>query len=664
MTSLVSVQDVSPTTITAVAVTTAMAAVTSHSPAPLTVILYDGIRGAADFFPFDDLAQLNTGSSDGSASNDLFSLRDLIEDGIDGSQDIMLFSAGCELDDGVRNCPIACNDTTHFFGSLETFYNCAALASISYWARNTSFYYINDEAESNASAIMGAGSLATFDDRSVLDLFIGCAQESCDRDGLSVPCDRAIRSLSKDKSSSPEIFAAMANFCPSIEAEINPDIFGPGVLISYLLQASFSIALYLAVKLFTFYIQFSEKPRKRKPFTLTRIKTMIWPDNSAMSRTSVAIASTLVEFQEAQCWFVFAVQIASILQIVVNSQEGTFWGEIILNAAVAYHISLNGMLPMFLIQICLHNEGIRNWHTFLGFCAEYVLAIVAATQKVRFRAAFELFKSQSNIESCGGNPSPRSYCAAIGTIDGLQLSFFPHPLVYKMVFLVLDSIAMIVLILDQLMWTLRKHRRTKHIQIGRYRAGRGPSGKLKKPWQKFTLWFWRTLEVVYLIINVLYMISLTRVINDESFVATRWSYGQIIAMTVWGPVIVKLFDLILSGPQRNGISLNSGPPRLRIDNIINLRISMDDNFTDDERSDGEQRSQYASSLPPLRGEPEQEESKPEQSTKEDSMATQIPRERVIRFEGDTPTTGDEEEGIKQRKREGKRGETGEGEGKQ
>lgn len=229
MTSLVSVQDVSPTTITAAAVTTAMAAVTSHSPAPLTVILYDGIRGAADFFPFDDLAQLNTGSGDGSASNDLFSLRDLIEDGIDGSQDIMLFSAGCELDDGARNCPIACNDTTHFFGSLETFYNCAALASISYWARNTSFYYINDEAENNASAIMGAGSLATFDDRSVLDLFIGCAQESCDRDGLSVPCDRAIRSLSKDKSSSAEIFAAMANFCPSIEAEINPDIFGPGV---------------------------------------------------------------------------------------------------------------------------------------------------------------------------------------------------------------------------------------------------------------------------------------------------------------------------------------------------------------------------------------------------------------------------------------------------
>jgi hypothetical protein len=41
------------------------------------------------------------------------------------------------------------------------------------------------------------------------------------------------------------------------------------------------------------------------------------------------------------------------------------------------------------------------------------------------------------------------------------------------------------------------------------------------------------------------MISLTKVINSESFAANRWSYGQIIAVTVWGPVIVKLFDLLL-----------------------------------------------------------------------------------------------------------------------
>lgn len=271
---------------------------------------------------------------------------------------------------------------------------------------------------------------------------------------------------------------------------------------------------------------------------------MIWSDSSAMSRTSVAIATTLVEFQEAQAWFIFAVQIASILAIVVNSQEGAFWGEIIVNAAVAYHISQNGILPMFLIQICLHNEGIRNWHTFLGFMLEYFLAVIAATQTIKWHDAFDLFRSQSDLPACGGNPSPRTYCAAIGALDGTQISFFPHPVLYKMVFLVVDSIAITVLLVDQLSWTLRRHRRTKHIRLGGYHAGRGPVGKYKQPWAQFKKWFWRTLEVVYLVINILYLVSLIMVIDAESFAANRWSYGQIIAVTVWGPVIVKLLDLL------------------------------------------------------------------------------------------------------------------------
>lgn len=181
----------------------------------------------------------------------------------------------------------------------------------------------------------------------------------------------------------------------------------------------------------------------------------------------------------------------------------------------------------------------------MGFFAEYLLAIIATSQKVRFEDAFELFKGQSNLPACGGNPSPRTYCAAIGAIDDTQISFFPHPLLYKMIFLVLDTIAIFVLLVDQLAWTLRKHRRTQHVHIGSYRVGRGPVGRFKKPWAKFKRWFWRVLEIIYVVVNILYMVSLIKVINAETFATNRWSYGQIIAVTVWGPVIVKLFDLIL-----------------------------------------------------------------------------------------------------------------------
>ncbi|KAL6852633.1 hypothetical protein ACO1O0_007181 [Amphichorda felina] len=556
------------------------------APTPLTILLRHGIDDISDFFPFDDLASLSPQSYEGNNGDnprdDAFSFRGLIEGGIDGGQEIVLLESGCMID-GHADCPRACNDTSIFFGSLETFYNCAALASISYWTEDSMPYYISRDAERNASVIMGNGTLEAFDDRPILESFVSCAHEACANDGLSVPCDESLRGLDPNSSTAQEIFDAMATFCPYIEAEINPDIFGPGVLISYVLQVAFSTALYLAVKGFTFWVQLTQAPRRQsqpQPGKLRRIQTMIWADESALSRTSVAIATTLVEFQEAQCWFVFAVQIASILAIVVNSQEGTFWGEILVNAAVAFHVSQNGILPMFLIQICLHNEGIRNTHTFLGFCMEYILAIVAASQKVYFRDVFNLFRSQATMEACGGNPSPRTYCAAIGAVDGLQLNFFPHPLLYKLTFLILDTIAIIVLLVDQIAWTLRKHHRTRHIRFGRWHVGRWPEGTLKPHWIRWKKWFWRGLEVIYIIVNILYMVSLIKIIKAESFVSNRWSYGQIIAMTVWGPVIVKLFDLVLSGPPKNGLSINSGPPRLRIDNVINLRLgtSIDDEF--------------------------------------------------------------------------------------
>ncbi|EHK43904.1 hypothetical protein TRIATDRAFT_86991 [Trichoderma atroviride IMI 206040] len=557
--------------ISSVVISTAITAAPAASSLPLSVIVEPNIGGTLDFFPFDDLANV------GNPNDDVFSFRDLIKSSIAGDQSIVLFGTGC-LVDGVEDCTRACNNTENFFGSLETFYDCIALASISHWTHDTESYYITPQTERNASVIMGSGSLANFDYKPTLDSFITCAQASCGSDQLSVPCGPSIKALSIEHSTADEIFEAMNTFCPDIPANIDPDIFGPGVLISYVLQVCFSGSLYLAVQAFTLWARHTEK--KREPYTLTRAQSLIWRDTSTMSRTSVAMATTLVEFQEAQCWFVFALQIASILAIVINSQDGTFWGEIIVNGAVAFHVSLNGVLPMFLVQVCLHNEGIRNWHTFLGFCAEYLLAIIASTQKISFSSTFDLFKQQHSIEECGGNPSPRTYCAATHGVSGLSLTFFPHPLFYKVVFLALDSVTFIALVIDQLSWTLRKHRRTKHLRFGRWTPGRWPENRLQRHWKKFAKYFWRVLEILYFFINILYMVSLVTVISAKSFEANKWSYGQIIAITCWGPVIVKLIDLIVSGPPKNGEKLNSGPPRLRIDNIINHRLISE--YTDEE----------------------------------------------------------------------------------
>lgn len=195
--------------------------VPTASARPVSIFMRDSIDGTSDFFPFHDLAKL------GGETSDRFSFQDLIKEGIDGSQDIDLFRTGCQVN-GVSDCNIACSNTSYFFGSLETFYNCAALASIAYWTHEEGTYYVGPEAERNASVIMGDGTVASFDGRPVLQSFVKCAVESCDKDRLAKPCPDVVTELSLS-STTDEIFEAMDKFCPEIKAEINPDIFGPGV---------------------------------------------------------------------------------------------------------------------------------------------------------------------------------------------------------------------------------------------------------------------------------------------------------------------------------------------------------------------------------------------------------------------------------------------------
>lgn len=218
MSSLFSTRSTVSPTVTS-SVTTAASPTSS-----LTILLHSRIEGTSDFFPFDDIASL--GSS--SRGHDSFSFRDLIEDNIGGGQQILLFDRGCHID-GEPDCSRACHDPRYFFSSLETFYNCAALASISYWTHDVNSYYVSAEAEANASSIMGGGTLDGFDGGPVLDSFIMCAQASCDTDGLARPCDGSVDDLSTNTSTVRDILDAMDTFCPDIAAEINPDIFGPGV---------------------------------------------------------------------------------------------------------------------------------------------------------------------------------------------------------------------------------------------------------------------------------------------------------------------------------------------------------------------------------------------------------------------------------------------------
>lgn len=232
--------------------TPASAAVAASAPAsnssrPLAVrLLPPELSGTTGFFPFDDLEMLGDRGADAASFRNFLVLPSAGDDA-----HVDLFPTGCRLrqsgngDDGAADCPRACRRAATLFGSLETFYNCVALSSVAYWTRAppppppssrpspppppSRRYHVPDEAARNASLVMAGTLLAAFDERPVLASFVACAQAVCaDGDGIRKPCSDAVKALTP-RSSPPDVFDAMASFCPSIPVEVNPDIFGPGV---------------------------------------------------------------------------------------------------------------------------------------------------------------------------------------------------------------------------------------------------------------------------------------------------------------------------------------------------------------------------------------------------------------------------------------------------
>ena len=147
--------------------------------------------------------------------------------------EVRLFQTGCRLTGpgpgpapasglvagarGQPDCPRACSNDSLLFGSLDTFFNCAALSAVAYWARDGRRFSIPGQAERNASFLMGAAgaSLAAFDERPVLASFVACAAEACagGGDGIRAPCSDAVMRLTRD-SPAPDVFDAINSFCP------------------------------------------------------------------------------------------------------------------------------------------------------------------------------------------------------------------------------------------------------------------------------------------------------------------------------------------------------------------------------------------------------------------------------------------------------------------
>ena len=261
------------------------------------------------------------------------------------------------------------------------------------------------------------------------------------------------------------------------------------------------------------------------------------------------LKTVLVEFQEAQCFLMLASQAAILAAHNFQAVfEATNYQMLIANEGIASMVSMAGILPVVITMWCLQKWH-RNspWIFFLS-CVTFVLSEVALYD-VSVPQIKDIDEIEGKIwpESCGGFPPPLIYC-----IDPL----FTMPLLTPQTLFryIMNPCCSIICLTIVIKWSW------SYIHDGPQQRGT-LRGLLYLPkvhdWlQRFRttkrgLWFWRLFSALTVIVELI--LTLAVIVDARCFWIIRnmdiidfghWSFGQLVAITVWLPVISKYFLLM------------------------------------------------------------------------------------------------------------------------
>ncbi|KAI7782436.1 hypothetical protein LA080_013435 [Diaporthe eres] len=467
---------------------------------------------------------------------------------------------GRRAGDGWRDCVEACSAPSAMFNSSFTFWNCLTLGAVALYAQSDGLVLDSGQVASVGQGL-GFSSLDEFNSTQILSDTVNCIKGSCQDYSLG-SCTDNITSLdisgSQDKV--VDLFNALQGYCDGEESIVNSDIAGPGVVLSYILQATLAIAVYVFVNLFTswllpilslmYTIQDRLSPRQRTRPTddsidgfeprqtpWQRAREHQW--NLSRSRPAAALTSALVEFQEVQGFFVASIQFATLLVFAADDQSAMLsstssFGEAVLNVEVVQMLSINGVLPVLFIQIGLMRLGVRWWYMTSIVVGVFILSMVIATRNLMpdYETLWAYFKESGAIEMCGGNPSPMTYC--LNSVDGL------NPALQSMNSgLILGCVTVSVLVLDQLWHSVNHNRRLDDV-LDEWELF-SPRGMFfrRRVWPAFMALLWFCLEFGLLIYVGIYLKATITILQLVGTSASNWTYGQLIAVMVWAPVIGK-----------------------------------------------------------------------------------------------------------------------------
>ncbi|KAI9928737.1 hypothetical protein MW887_001955 [Aspergillus wentii] len=255
----------------------------------------------------------------------------------------------------------------------------------------------------------------------------------------------------------------------------------------------------------------------------------------------------LVEFQEAQCFFMLSIQAAALIALSTGPQvfEATSFAQLESNVSAIALVALMGVVPVTFGLWVLHKVGMNSWYTMFWSTISVALSNVTLYMGNSSPSATSLvtISSTDRLDKCGHYGPPLIYC--YGYSGSTMGSYSPSMFILRIinyVSLAFYGIIVLMWLAPYLRRCMQKNEWSQHTYVRVHQV-------LTARWARAFGRVWTVfVELVSMLFCVVYGIYLTSR-NFGAFDADSWSFGQIIAVTIWAPVICKYFYWAMFGTE-------------------------------------------------------------------------------------------------------------------
>ena len=259
------------------------------------------------------------------------------------------------------------------------------------------------------------------------------------------------------------------------------------------------------------------------------------------------LKSMLVEFQEAQCFFMLSFQCAALIALAAGPQvfEATSLLQLQSNISMAKAVAFMGILPITYGLWILHRIGLHSWYISVWSAITIVTSSVTLHLcHVEPRADnLQKIATADRLDKCGFFPPPLIYCGSDSEMGS------NYSIINSLVFGLSDNTANFVCIAIYGLLLLKRLAPYPKRWLGQMPWFQATYHRVH-PWLKSrgVRILSRTLDVIIetllLLANFFYsFMVIARSLPTISL--DSWSFGQIIAVTIWSPIVSKYLYWLL-----------------------------------------------------------------------------------------------------------------------